>query len=184
MKIYRFHPITKEYLGEGVADSSPLEPGVFIVPAFATADAPPKVPQGEAARFVQVFDEEGHEKPGRWEIVTDARGKTVWVKATGEMKVIDELGDMTTDVTDVERPPFHIWDSNAWKLDVEAWLDGEIRPKRNALLDEVDLRHCNAEKWSDMTAAKKAEWKAYKQALKDLPETIDQNNPVWPVMPS
>lgn len=78
----------------------------------------------------------------------------------------------------------HEWSGSEWVLNATAWLDGEIRPKRDDLLDKVDLKYCNAEKWSDMTAAKKAEWKAYKQALKDLPETIDPNNPVWPVMPS
>lgn len=41
MKIHRYHPETLEYLGEGQADESPLEPGVFLIPACAAEDAPP-----------------------------------------------------------------------------------------------------------------------------------------------
>lgn len=68
------------------------------------------------------------------------------------------------------------------KLDI--WLDTEIRPKRNSLLDDVDLKYCNAELWADMNQAQKTAWKTYKQALRDLPGTIDPVNPVWPTMPT
>lgn len=64
-----------------------------------------------------------------------------------------------------------------------AWLNSEIRPRRNQLLDEVDLKYCNAERWDSMTITLKEAWAAYKQALRNLPDTIDHDNPVWPVMP-
>ena len=54
MKIYHYHPITKEYIGEGVADESPLEPGVFLIPAYAT-DIPPKFKEGKATVFNKVW---------------------------------------------------------------------------------------------------------------------------------
>ena len=38
-------------IGEGVADESPLEPGVWLVPASATAVEPPTAPDGEVAVF-------------------------------------------------------------------------------------------------------------------------------------
>lgn len=75
------------------------------------------------------------------------------------------------------------WNGEAWQFNREAWLNGEIRPKRNALLDETDLHYCNASNWEDMTSQERKNWKDYKKALKDLPGTIDPNNPVWPTRP-
>ncbi len=47
MLIYHYHPTTKEYMGEGTADESPLEPGVYLVPAHATTTAPPTAMSGK-----------------------------------------------------------------------------------------------------------------------------------------
>jgi hypothetical protein len=41
MKIFHYHPETGAFLGDGVADPSPLEPGVWLIPAHATAEEPP-----------------------------------------------------------------------------------------------------------------------------------------------
>lgn len=35
-----------------------------------------------------------------------------------------------------------------------------------------------------LTTAKKAEWKAYRQALRDLPETAGDGEVTWPTPPS
>lgn len=49
--VYSFHPETREYLGTEVADESPLEPGVWLIPANATETAPPVIPEGHVAMF-------------------------------------------------------------------------------------------------------------------------------------
>lgn len=58
-----------------------------------------------------------------------------------------------------------------------------LRKTRNELLAESDL-YVLPDRWNTYTEEKKAEWTAYRQALRDLPETvIDVFNPVWPERP-
>lgn len=49
MQIYHYDPGTGLLVGSGVADPSPREPGVWLVPAYATAVAPPAIPEGKVA---------------------------------------------------------------------------------------------------------------------------------------
>ncbi len=41
MNIYHYHPNTGSYLGNSLADESPLDPGVYLVPAHSTSVKPP-----------------------------------------------------------------------------------------------------------------------------------------------
>jgi len=59
----------------------------------------------------------------------------------------------------------------------------KIKKERDKLLDDADIRNCNAEKWESMTPEKKQEWKKYKQDLRDFPSHCDPFHPVWPVKP-
>lgn len=49
--IYCYDPDTLFFTGVSAADPSPLEPGVFLIPAFATEVAPPSFSKGERAKF-------------------------------------------------------------------------------------------------------------------------------------
>jgi len=44
---YHYHPETGVFLDSSEADKSPLEPGVFLVPAFATLTPPPACESGQ-----------------------------------------------------------------------------------------------------------------------------------------
>ena len=59
MQIYHYHPVTGLLLITGSADPSPLEPGVYLVPAYATAKKPPVAPAGKRAEF----------RSGSWQLV-------------------------------------------------------------------------------------------------------------------
>ncbi|MGC4409624.1 MULTISPECIES: hypothetical protein [Rhizobium] len=52
MFVFNYQPETGEYLGPSPADESPLEPGVILVPAYATTIVPPAHQEGFIRRFV------------------------------------------------------------------------------------------------------------------------------------
>jgi hypothetical protein len=60
MKTYNYAPDTGIFYAEGLADESPLEPGVFLIPAHATTLKPPKATLPNVAVF----------KDGKWSIET------------------------------------------------------------------------------------------------------------------
>jgi hypothetical protein len=58
MRIWHYHYITGELLGEDVADESPLQPGQFLIPANSTTQSPPDPQDGKMI----VYQE------GQWEL--------------------------------------------------------------------------------------------------------------------
>jgi hypothetical protein len=64
MEIYNYHPEYKHFSEVSIADESPLEPGVFLIPAYATNIKPPEVSESK----IQVFND------NEWNIVNDLRG--------------------------------------------------------------------------------------------------------------
>ena len=48
MNIYNYDPETNQYNFSSVADESPLEPGEYLIPAYATTIAPPTAGENEA----------------------------------------------------------------------------------------------------------------------------------------
>jgi hypothetical protein len=52
MQIYHYHPTEREFTGVGMADASPLETNVWLIPANATTIAPPESINGKIRVFV------------------------------------------------------------------------------------------------------------------------------------
>lgn len=52
MDIYNYDANTGEYLSSSTAEESPLEPGVFLIPAYATELLPPVPGIGQAVKFI------------------------------------------------------------------------------------------------------------------------------------
>jgi hypothetical protein len=49
--IYNYDP-NGYYCGQDLADESPLEPGIYLIPALATDQEPPTVGENQLAKFV------------------------------------------------------------------------------------------------------------------------------------
>jgi hypothetical protein len=49
MKIYNYNPENGYFVGESLADESPLEAGVYLIPAHATEISAPKATKGKIA---------------------------------------------------------------------------------------------------------------------------------------
>jgi hypothetical protein len=99
MQIWNYNPATGELLGQGAADEHPLVDGEWIVPAFATAIAPPPLQKGQAAVFGS----------SSWSIVADHRGETWWPTAQKDNATpgvaITALGDPAAlGLTKIEPP--------------------------------------------------------------------------------
>ena len=109
MKVYHYSRETGEYTGMSEAQPNPLEPGQFLIPAFATIEEPPSPDKGETV----IHD-------GKWKSVADQRGKKYWHKETKEEYVNQEIQFTPPDeLTDIEPPDdaYACWDGKNWKID-------------------------------------------------------------------
>ncbi|MFD2643063.1 tail fiber assembly protein [Pseudomonas japonica] len=114
--IYHAHPMTGEYLGQGIADPDPMDKENWLIPGFAYLDAPPEVPTLKVAR-------RSGDKSS-WEVVDDYRGP-VYSTSTGEVQEYTRLGSLPEGLTLHPRPAaFYRWNGTAWELDKLAQLVG------------------------------------------------------------
>lgn len=100
------------YLGAATAYESPLEPGVFHVPAGCVNEAPPDASAGQTAIWSE----------GVWRLVADHRGET-WYLGRDPV-VIDFVGDPSTRGLNLGAPAPTLDDLRAAKLaaiNVEAY---------------------------------------------------------------
>ena len=173
------------YLGETVADESPLEPGVWLLPAGCVEVAPPEVGQRQAA----VFD-------GDWKLVPDWRGVTLYSTADGAPLQTSEVGKTPADLgaTEMERPSSDcVWGDGVWVVDAELRA---ARARQIALAHRDELLGQAAQLTSGLAdayltgllSADEDAWfkamAAYKRDLSriELAEGFPEN-PAWPTLP-
>jgi len=77
MIVYNYNQDTKVFTFSKEATESPLEIGVYLIPAHSTTIAPPKTTGVEVARFIN----------GAWVIVEDNRG--LWYNVREPVEIID-----------------------------------------------------------------------------------------------
>jgi hypothetical protein len=120
MKIYHYHPDYKIYLGSSDADPSPLEPGVFLIPAYSTDIEPPTCESNQ----IQIFNETS------WDIIEDQRGTYY---STQTQQVIENYNPLSPPENSTKEQPPEVargykltWD-NEWLLE-ELPLPPELTP--------------------------------------------------------
>ena len=107
--VYNYDPRTRIYTGASQADESPLEPGVFLIPAHATSQPPPGWIKAEGAAIphdayaaLMAGKLELFTSAGEWECIDDVRG--TWYDADGRAVQIDDL-DADVSALTREAPP-------------------------------------------------------------------------------
>lgn len=179
-------PSTGEFIGIGLADPSPLEPGVWLIPAHSYQVSPPETDAGFAA--VAMLN------GAMWKQIPDHRGTTVYSTETGETQVWDALGDLPHTVT-LQAPAseFDKWQEDEWVLDEAAqlkvlrqaaskkkYLFGQYTSNMVALLqDAVDMEIASDKETTALQA-----WKVYRIELSRVDTT--ESAPAaddWPKSP-
>ncbi len=110
MKIYNYHPLYRYFISCTDADESPLEPGVFLIPAYATTIKPPNFKESE----IPIFSEND------WEIVTNHIG-IYYDKSTQQLfewvNPLDSPENGTKKVPpEVEDGFLVLWENNDWSI--------------------------------------------------------------------
>ncbi|BBD08447.1 phage tail assembly chaperone [Desulfovibrio ferrophilus] len=176
MQIFNYHPVTGEYLGNGIARPDPLEEGRFLIPAHATEVAPPEAGERQASVWADQA----------WSLMEDHRGEIYYSTVTGEPVVIEYLGDVPKELTGIAPGDFQIWDAEAetWADDLQALnflhasalrteRDRRVREVYDAAVMQLLRERRKAVAMAGDVAivdALIADWDAYVDALCSLPD--------------
>lgn len=197
MEIHHYHPETGEWLSTGAADVSPLDADEFLVPAYATPDAPPSTGEHEIAVYLAENGRPPFSWPqGAWSVVSDFRGMSLFRKSDGAPYSLNEtyagLGPLPADVTSVVPPSSaHVWSVDGWVLDPTRAAE----QRRVAAEREQDARVAHAKiemeplqfaaelgEATDSEAAALLAWKRYVVQLSRIDLSAEQIT--WPEPPA
>ena len=101
------------YTGKTLADRSPLEADVWLIPGGCVEIAPPAVPAKKAARW------DGR----KWQLIDSYLGLTVYNTATGDPLVIERAGAIPAGYTLEVPGPGQIWGDGHWVDDIPTVLE-------------------------------------------------------------
>jgi len=152
MKIYHYHPVTREFLGEDDARPDPELPDHVLAPADATTIKPPAPPTWPSGCVAQ-YDPDTE----AWNLVPDRRGTVYWTPE-GERHQITDLGvEPPEGALDAPPPPS------------PEDLAAKERQRRNGLLRATDWTQL-ADAQLRLGPERVAAFEAYRQALADVPQ--------------
>lgn len=101
------------YTGKTVADRSPLEPDVWLIPGGCVEVAPPAIPDKKAAFW------DGR----RWQLVDSYKGLVAYNIVTREPLVIERAGSLPKGYTLEVPGPGQIWGIGHWVDDIPAVIE-------------------------------------------------------------
>lgn len=107
MKIYQCDK-NWHFLYETVADESPMEPGVYLIPGFATTVKP------DTSKGAPTWNPTAKS----WSYQENNIGVVVYSTTTKEPKTIDALGPIPVGYTKQVPREFDYWDGSLWITDV------------------------------------------------------------------
>ncbi|EGT3609618.1 tail fiber assembly protein [Morganella morganii] len=179
-KIYRAHPLTREYTGTAM-DYVPF--GFSVV-----GDAYTDEPELPAPGFAIVRSEDGK----RWLHVEDHRGKTGYDKTTKEKIQINVIGMLPDNLTLLEpQTPFDKWDGKKWVTDKEEQHVHDVTVAENqkqALMAEAEQEIAILERKvrlgmaTDADQAKLTEWEIFSVRVTDTDTSLAPDIE-WPLKP-
>lgn len=100
------------YVGPVEADESPLEPGVFLLPAGCVEMPPPPAPEFKIACWISPD----------WHLLDYFGGLVVYNVQTREPMTIDQVGPLPNGYTLKKPAPHQVWKSGQWVDDLHAVL--------------------------------------------------------------
>ncbi|WP_313301041.1 tail fiber assembly protein [Pseudomonas sp.] len=181
------HRETGEYLCVSQADPSPLEPGVWLFPAFSHRVAPPQVRE----HFASILDLESQE----WRWARDHRGATVYSTDDGTPRRWEHLGELPDGyTTKAPTSAFDHWVVDQWVTHevLRAKAARQVAYSRQALSDQYALaRISTLHNATDLGVATEADnsaleaWKLYRVELNRLSiASLAPNDLRWPSSPN
>ncbi len=100
------------YVGQTVADPSPLEPGVWLIPGGCVEQAPPERPEHKAA----------HWDGQAWQLVNFYDGLVVYDIKTGYPRTLTGMEPIPSGYTTAQPGQDQVWKNGAWVDDTAAIL--------------------------------------------------------------
>lgn len=100
------------FIGTATADESPLEPGVYLVPAGCVEVPPPEIPKLKAAFW----------DGSAWRLVDYVGGLIVYSTDTGEPRTLEAFEPLPVGYTTKKPGPNQVWKERAWVDDIDAAL--------------------------------------------------------------
>ncbi len=158
------------YLEKVECQPSPLEEGVYLIPAGSVEIEPPEVSEGYIQRFVN----------GEWKIEINPQGKTFYNKKDRSEKFYDlgdEIEEDYTDISPLENEMFQNYVNGQWEVDLEKKQEHEKKMLMLSLKNELassDWR-MTIDKFESMTTEQQTYWKSHRQSLRDQINELEGN---------